>query len=38
MEASIGVTEAALVSYAKGETLMLKRLHMAVDGMRGGLR
>ena len=38
MEASIGVTEAAFASYARGETLMPKRLHMVVDGMRGGLR
>ena len=38
MEVSIGVTEAAFASYAKGETLMPKRLHMNVDGMKGGLR
>ena len=38
MEASIGVTEAVFASYAKGETLMPKRLHMNVDRMKGGLR
>jgi ornithine cyclodeaminase/alanine dehydrogenase len=38
MEVSIRVTEAAFASYAKGETLMPKRLHIAVEGMKGGLR
>jgi alanine dehydrogenase len=38
MEVSIGVTERAFASYAKGETLMPKRLHVAVEGMKGGLR
>jgi len=38
MQVSIEVTKAAFASYAKGETLMPKRLHLAVEGMKGGLR
>jgi len=38
MKASISIIEDAFRRHAKGETLMPKRLHLAVDGMKGGLR
>lgn len=38
MKASISIIEDAFRKHAKGETLMPKRLHVAVDGMKGGLR
>jgi alanine dehydrogenase len=38
MKASISIIEDAFRRHANGETLMPKRLHLAVDGMKGGLR
>jgi len=38
MKASISIIEDAFRDHAEGNTLMPKRLHLAVDGMKGGLR
>lgn len=38
MNASVSIIEDAFRRHANGETLMPKRLHLAPDGMKGGLR
>jgi len=38
MKASISIIEDVFRKHANGETLMPKRLHVAVEGMKGGLR